>query len=161
MLHNPAYTNTVLYTDKQGQKKNTSALDCGVNGYVSEEQSGFLEKGRGMCGPDFKFDDGSWKKCYQKGKTLYAAFIDVENSFDTIKWEAIWHVLRVAGVVGKLVNGVKSKRRCCSKWRRGRKLQDTKVCTSNVFVAVQYIYGLTCKRTEMNATEWLNDCKGW
>ncbi len=43
-----------------------------------------------------------------KGKKVYAAFIDLEKVYDIIDWMATWDVLKVYGVGGSLMNGVKA-----------------------------------------------------
>ncbi len=37
-----------------------------------------------------------------------AAFIDLEKPYDRIDWTAMWDVLKVYGVGGRLMNGVKA-----------------------------------------------------
>lgn len=43
-----------------------------------------------------------------KEERLYGILTDIEKTFDRIDWEAIWDVLRVHGVDGSLLNGVKA-----------------------------------------------------
>ncbi len=43
-----------------------------------------------------------------KGKKVYAAFIDHAKAHDRIDWMAMWDVLKVYGVGGRLMNGVKA-----------------------------------------------------
>ncbi len=43
-----------------------------------------------------------------KGKKAYAALIGLEKFFDRIEENAVWDVLKVYGVVGKLLSGVMS-----------------------------------------------------
>ena len=35
-------------------------------------------------------------------------FIDLENAYNRVTREALWHVLRMYDVVGKLLSGIKS-----------------------------------------------------
>ncbi len=39
---------------------------------------------------------------------MYAAFMDLEKAYDRVDWEALWDVLRVHGVGGRLVDGVEA-----------------------------------------------------
>ena len=39
---------------------------------------------------------------------LYVGFMDLENAYDRINREALWQVLRMYDVGGKLLNGIKS-----------------------------------------------------
>ncbi len=43
-----------------------------------------------------------------KEKKAYVAFIDFEKAYDRIEWTAMWDVLKVYGVGGSLMNGVKA-----------------------------------------------------
>ncbi len=43
----------------------------------------------------------------RKVKKVYAASIDLEKAYDKIDWTAVWDVLKVYGVGGSLINGVK------------------------------------------------------
>ena len=39
---------------------------------------------------------------------VYLGFMDLEKTYDRINMEAVWQVLRMYDVGGKLVNGIKS-----------------------------------------------------
>ena len=43
------------------------------------------------------------KKC-----KVYVGFMDLEKAYDRVKREALWQVLRMLDVGGKLLNGIKS-----------------------------------------------------
>ena len=43
------------------------------------------------------------KKC-----RVYVGFIDLEKAYDRVNREALWQVLRMYDVVGKLLSGIKS-----------------------------------------------------
>ncbi len=43
-----------------------------------------------------------------KEKKLYAAFMDLEKAYDRINWLALWEVLKIYGVGGKLLSAIKS-----------------------------------------------------
>ncbi len=44
----------------------------------------------------------------EKRKNLYAAFMDLEKAYDRFDWLALWEVLRIYGVGGKLLTAIKS-----------------------------------------------------
>ena len=73
---------------------------------VSEEQGAF-QKGRGCVDQIFTLRM-IVEKMLAKGKKVYAAFMDLEKAYDRIDWEAMWDVLRVYEVGGKLLNAVKA-----------------------------------------------------
>ncbi len=75
-------------------------------GKISEEQGG-LRKGRGCVDQIFCFRMVV-EKILAKGKKLYAAFMDLEKAYDRVDWLALWDVLKIYGVGGKLLNTVKS-----------------------------------------------------
>ncbi len=47
------------------------------------------------------------EKILAKGKKLYAAFTDLEKAYDRVDWLALWNVLKIYGVGGKLLSAVK------------------------------------------------------
>ncbi len=48
------------------------------------------------------------EKILGKGKKLYAAFMDLEKAYDRVDWLALWDVLKIYGLGGKLLRAVKS-----------------------------------------------------
>ena len=58
----------------------------------------------------------------EKKRRVYVSFIDLKKAYDRINRDALWQVLRMHGVGGKLLGGIKSmyvdnlachsKRRC-------------------------------------------------
>ena len=49
------------------------------------------------------------EKYLGKGKDVYFAFLDLEKAYyDTVDRDAMWHVLRLNGIGGGLLRGVKS-----------------------------------------------------
>ncbi len=48
------------------------------------------------------------EKILAKGKKLYAAFMDLEKAYDRVDRLALWDVLKIYGVGGKLLRAVKS-----------------------------------------------------
>ena len=37
---------------------------------------------------------------------VYVGFIDLEKPYDMVNWEALWKVMRMYDVGGKLLNGI-------------------------------------------------------
>ncbi len=60
-----------------------------------------------MCGSDIFLHDGSRENISNR-KKLYAAFMDLEKAYDRVDWLALWEVLRIYGVGGKLLSATKS-----------------------------------------------------
>ncbi len=60
-----------------------------------------------MCGSNIFLQDGN-TKIIEKRKKLYAAFTDLEKAYDRVDWLALWEVLRIYGVGGKLLSAIKS-----------------------------------------------------
>jgi len=73
---------------------------------IDDEQGGF-RKGRGCVDQIFAIRQ-LIEKCVRKGKSLYAAFMDLEKAYDRIDRDGLWRVLDMYGVNGKLLNGIKS-----------------------------------------------------
>ena len=48
------------------------------------------------------------EKYLGKGKDVYFAFLDLEKAYDRVDRDAMWNVLRVYGIGGRLLRGVKS-----------------------------------------------------
>ena len=48
------------------------------------------------------------EKYLGKGKDMYFAFLDLEKAYDRVDRDAIWNVLRLNGIGGRLLRGVKS-----------------------------------------------------
>ena len=47
------------------------------------------------------------EKVCEKKKRVYAGFMDLEKTYDKVNGEAIWQVLRMYDVGGKMLNGIK------------------------------------------------------
>jgi len=77
-----------------------------TNGKVSEEQGGF-RTGKGCVDQIFNMRMVI-EKMLAKDKKVYAAFMDLEKAYDRVDWEAMWDVLKVYGVGGRLLSGVKA-----------------------------------------------------
>ena len=48
------------------------------------------------------------KKQERKKRSVYVGFIDLEKAYDRVKKEALWQVLRMYDVGGKLLSRIKS-----------------------------------------------------
>ena len=77
-----------------------------TEGRISEEQGGF-RKGRGCVDQIFTVKMLT-EKYLMKGKKLYAAFMDLEKAYDRVDWKSLWDVLKIYGVGGQLLQGIKS-----------------------------------------------------
>ena len=73
---------------------------------VSEVQGGFRQ-GRGCVDQVFVVRQVC-EKYLAKGKEVYWAFMDLEKAYDRVDREALWDVLQLYGVGGKLLRAVKS-----------------------------------------------------
>ena len=51
---------------------------------------------------------GVCEKYLGKGKDVYFAFLDLEKAYDKVDRDAMWNVLRLYGIGGRLLRGVKS-----------------------------------------------------
>ena len=77
-----------------------------TEGKVSEEQGGF-RKGKGCVDQIFAIRM-IVEEYLAKGRKLYAAFMDLEKAYDRVDREALWNVLRIYGVGGQLLDGIKA-----------------------------------------------------
>ena len=77
-----------------------------TNGKVGEEQAGFRE-GRGCTDQIFVVRQIN-EKYLAKEKRVFWAFMDLEKAYDKVDREAMWKVLQIYGVGGKLLTAVKS-----------------------------------------------------
>ena len=77
-----------------------------TEGAISEVQSGF-RRGRG-CADQIFIVRQLCEKYLRKGKDVYFAFLDLEKAYDRVDREAMWNVLRLYGVGGRLLRAVKS-----------------------------------------------------
>ena len=73
---------------------------------ISEVQGGF-RRGRGCTDQVFVVRQ-ICEKYLAKGKDVYFAFMDLEKAYDRVDRDAMWNVLRLYGVDGKLLDAVKS-----------------------------------------------------
>ncbi len=72
---------------------------------VSDEQGGF-KKGKSCVDQIFavKMLLGEYLR---KDRKLYAAFMDLEKAYDRVDRKALWDVLKIYGVGGQLMEGIK------------------------------------------------------
>ena len=54
------------------------------------------------------------KKCL-----VYMGFMDLEKTYDRVNGEALWQVLKMYDVYGKLLNGIKINSLVCVRVKRG------------------------------------------
>ncbi len=73
---------------------------------IREEQGGFRKGWE--CGDQIFSFRMVARKILAKGKKLYAAFMDLEKTYDRVDGPALWDVLKRYGVGGKLLRAVKS-----------------------------------------------------
>jgi len=72
---------------------------------LEDEQGGF-RRGRGCIDQVFGLKE-MCEKYLGNGRDLYVAFMDLEKAYDKIDRKAMWQVLQVYGVGGKLLRAVK------------------------------------------------------
>ena len=73
---------------------------------IAEVQGGF-RRGRG-CTDQIFIVRQICEKYLGKGKDVYFAFLDLEKAYDRVDRDAMWNVLRLYGIGGRLLRGVKS-----------------------------------------------------
>ena len=73
---------------------------------IAEVQSDF-RRGRG-CTDQIFIVRQICEKYLGKGKDAYFAFLDLEKAYDRVDRDAMWNVLRLYGIGGRLLQGVKS-----------------------------------------------------
>ena len=73
---------------------------------IAEVQSGF-RGGRGSTDQIF-IDRQIYEKYLRKSKDVYFAFLDLEKAYDRVDRDAMWNVLRLHGIGGRLLRGVRS-----------------------------------------------------
>ena len=67
---------------------------------IAEVQSGF-RRGRG-CTDQVFIVRQICEKYLRKGKDVYFVFLDLEKAYDRVDIDAVWNVLRLYGLGGKL-----------------------------------------------------------
>jgi len=71
-----------------------------------EDKQGGFRRGRDCVDQVFGLKEMS-EKYLRNGRDLYVAFMDLEKAYDETDRKAMWQVLQVYGVGGKLLRGVK------------------------------------------------------
>ena len=77
---------------------------------IAEVQGGF-RRGRGCTDQTFIVRQ-ICEKYVAKGKDVYFAFLDLEKAYDRVDREAMWKVLGIYGVGGRLLKAVRSMYEC-------------------------------------------------
>ena len=81
---------------------------------LSEEQGGF-RRGRGCVDQVFALRS-IVEKYLEKKREVYVAFMDLEKAYDRVDREAMWRVLQMYGVNGRLIEAIKGfylESKCC------------------------------------------------
>ena len=78
----------------------------GTEEVIGEEQCGF-RKGRGCVDQIFVVRQ-ICEKALAKGMDVFWAFMDLEKAYDRVDRKALWEVLQIYGIGGKLLRAVKS-----------------------------------------------------
>ena len=89
----------------------------GTEAAIGEEQCGF-RKGRGCIYQIFVVRQ-LCEKFLGKGKDVYFAFMDLEKAYDRVDRGALWQVLRMYGLGGKLLGGYRACMKitgCALRW---------------------------------------------
>ena len=73
---------------------------------IGEEQCGF-RSGRGCADQVFVMRQLA-ERFVSKGKSVYAAYMDLEKAYDRIDRNAMWRVLGMYGVSENVINAIKS-----------------------------------------------------
>ncbi len=107
-----------------------------------------------MCGSDICLQDGS-RETLSKRKKIYIAFMDLEKAYDKVNWLALWDVLKIYGVGGKLLSAIKSfyeKASVCVKIS-GETSEHFEIKVGlrqgcHVTMVAEYLYGWCYERNE-------------
>ena len=75
--------------------------------YVIAEVQGGFRRDR-ECTDHFFIVRQICEKYLGKGKEVYFAFLDLEKAYDRVDRDAMWNVLRLYGIGGRLLRRVKS-----------------------------------------------------
>ncbi len=112
-----------------------------------------------MCGSGIFLQDGR-RENISKREELYAAFMDLEKAYDRVSWLALWDVLKIYGVGGKLLSAVKSfyeEASACVKIS-GETSEHFEIkvgLRQGCAMVVQYLYGWCYERNERRSWEKL------
>ena len=78
-----------------------------TDSFTDDEQGGF-RAGRG-CVYQIFTQKQTGEKAREKKCRVYVGFMDLEKAYDRVNREALWQVLRMYYVHGKLLKGIKSR----------------------------------------------------
>ena len=77
-----------------------------TEGQIGEEQCGF-RKGRSCADQIFALRQ-LCEKMFEKKKRVYLAFMDLEKAYDRVDRSAMWQVMRIYGIGGKVLRSIMS-----------------------------------------------------
>ena len=75
-----------------------------TGGLIDDEQRGF-RAGKGCVDQIFTLQQID-EKAREKKRRVYMGFIDLEKTYNRVNREALWQVLRMYDVGGKLLSGI-------------------------------------------------------
>ena len=75
-------------------------------GQIGDEQSGF-RKGRSCADQIFVLRQVC-EKMKEKKKRVWVAFMDLEKAYDRVDRDAMWQVMRIYGIGGRVLRGIMS-----------------------------------------------------
>ena len=107
---------------------------------IAEVQSGY-RRGRG-CTDQIFIARQICKKYLGKGKDMYFAFLDLSKQYARVDRDAMWNVLRLYGIGGRLLRGVKSSyvgSKACVRVGNEVRVGLRQGCVMS-HVAVQFVY---------------------
>jgi len=81
-------------------------LDVMIDLVVGEYQCGF-RSGRGTGDASLTYHVLS-ERLRDMGVPFYTSFVDFRKAFDSVNWKVLFHILRIAGVPGKLVQVIEN-----------------------------------------------------
>ena len=79
-----------------------------VTGVLIDNEQGCFRAGRGCVDQIFTLKKIG-EKAREKKRRVYVGFTDLEKTYDRVNREALWQMLRMYDVGGKLLNEIKSK----------------------------------------------------
>ena len=78
-----------------------------MNVVLIEDEQGVFRAGRGFVDQIFTLNQVD-DKARKKKRRVHLGFVDSEKAYDRVNREALWQVLRMYDVGGKLLSGIKS-----------------------------------------------------
>ena len=85
---------------------------------------------------------------------MYVGFMDLEKAYDRVNSEALWHLLRMYDVCGKLLNGIKNmyvNSLVCVrvKWGESKGFRIGSGVRQRCIMAIQCVYECSDERLKM------------